>query len=370
MVNFGQQLEASKQSEAYNAWSKFYIDYGHLKNVIDDEYTSSKTDIHHRKNQLSQGSSLSVSWRSTEVSTNFLSSLHLESEKVSFFVIQEFGRLAAELSQCRLELLRGISLTDASDLVHLEEKYIETGLALLKLIRFVEMNITGFRKILKKHDKIARTKLSPSYLAPKGSPYYRTARTLMGMQQDEPDLVALGNQLLQPLLRDDTIAALACAYEAGTEQLRRHRQEMDANNVQKLSAQNSDFRSRSNTAPNLQLIISDGWSKENAADKPSTTLYRSQSQYRNKMSPWQILLQIHAARGRLYQANEFIRVLASKMMIDAITENDDESLTNVQMMMHRPSKISNFLNLLSTFLYMSKFPWVIILPTPTWNPGP
>ena len=72
---------------------------------------------------------------------------------------------------------------------------------------------------------------------------------------------------------------------------------------------------------------------------------------RETMSPGQVLLQIHAARGRLRNTNDFIKMLGYSSLVPelATSEGDDADKTS------RPSGLSNILNLLSTFLYMSKF---------------
>jgi SPX domain protein involved in polyphosphate accumulation len=59
---------------------------------------------------------------------------------------------------------------------------------LLQLVQFIDLNVTGIRKILKKHDKITRTRLSSAYF------HYQ-------------------NDNLSPLLRDDTIASLVRRVE-------------------------------------------------------------------------------------------------------------------------------------------------------------
>ena len=207
MVNFGEKLLNS----LYLPWALHYMDYEHLKQVLDEEYNDKEN-----KSSLSQAS------RQSTVNSEFISLLYLQTEKVSFFVLQELGRITLELAECRQELLRGVNVADAAELVYLEDKYIEAGEKILKLIRFIDLNVTGFRKILKKHDKLARTKLSLSYLALLGSSGMGANSGGLRFRRfigEDLSLVEMGNQLMQPLLQDDTITAVTVAYEAGIEEL-------------------------------------------------------------------------------------------------------------------------------------------------------
>ena len=86
-----------------------------------------------------------------------------------------------------------------------------------------------------------------------------------------------------------------------------------------------------------------------------------------KITPGQLLLQIHAARGRLHQTNEFVRLLAAPMLVPLPISEEDGTLTPpseeqelIEQQRMESSKarkgdrFSNTLNLLSTFFYMSK----------------
>ena len=173
-------------------------------------------------------------------------------------------------------------------------------------------------------------------------------RRLIG---EEIDFVAVGNQLMQPLLQDDTITAIAVAYEAGTEDLRKLWLQYQSSQAQGEFVK-LDEKSRSNTLPNLQQL--------NTADSGEIMINRSHCDLKpaysadlntqQHTSPGQILLQIHAARGRLHHTNAFVKMLATTLV--PIGEDDEVQLKEENR--HRPSKFSNLLNFLSTFLYMSK----------------
>jgi SPX domain len=355
MVNFGEDLLVSQ----HVPWALYYIDYLYLKKMLEEEYK-------HGDDNKSHGSWSTRQSASGAVSSQFLSVLYVQTEKVTFFVLQEQGRITIAMDECRQELLKGVNLVDTSELVLLEEKYVEIGIAILRLIRFVDLNVTAFRKILKKHDKVARSKLSLSYLAFRG---HSDISNGMGYQYfsrfagEELNLILLGNQLLQPLLHDDTFTALAGALEAGTEELKRFWIQYEVNHAPAI-AEGTKRNIRNQTAPNLQMMAG---GVDPLANSSNTHAYRAsggdllsmmdvEARQSTTMHLGQILLQIHAARGRLRNTNDFVKLLAAPMMMatpdDSILDGDDTESKAGTML--RPSSISNTLNLLSTFLYMSK----------------
>jgi hypothetical protein len=406
MVNFGERLLESR----HGPWSDYYIDYAQLKQVLEEESNLSQGGRAEDK-KGHHGSNGSLSALLTHYSSatankylhtsEFLSVLYRQTEKVSFFVLQEQGRVSCELAACRQELLLRDQLLDPEkdtlrELILLEDKYMQAGMSLLKLIRFVELNVTGFRKILKKHDKILRTNLSLSYLALGGTSSSNASSGGLSLHSigDERNLVDMGNQLVQPLLQNDTISALTVAYEAGIEDLRHLWQQYEDFHSIPSGAQGDDEflasldkRSRSITLPNLQVL--DGATASNGATESLSTSTATTNNVRSHCdlqtmamglenndadilarrrntatttSPGQILLQIHAARSRLHQTNAFIKMLAASAMVqsphggeDAISDTGDVSLAKRELLHHRPSRFSNLLNLLSTFFYMSKF---------------
>jgi hypothetical protein len=356
MVNFGEVLLVSQ----YVPWALFYIDYLYLKKVLEE-------GCKHGDDNKSHGSWSTRQSAGGAVSPQFLSVLYVQTEKVTFFVLTEQGRITMALEECRQELLKGINLVDTSELVLLEEKYVEIGIAILRLIRFVDLNVTGLRKILKKHDKLTRSKLSLSYLAfcghsdiSNGMGYHYFSRSA----GEELNLIQLGNQLLQPLLHDDTFTALAGALEAGTEELKRFWIQYDLNHAP-ATGEGTKRNIRNQTAPNLQLVAG---SVDPLAASSNSHGYRAsggdllsmldvEARRTNTVQPGQILLQIHAARGRLRNTNDFVKLLAAPMMMPTPDDSDldrDDTESNTGTM-RRPSSISNTLNLLSTFLYMSKY---------------
>jgi SPX domain len=385
MVNFGEELLDSQ----YIPWALYYIDYLYLKKVLEEECKLGD-DHNNNKSRGRWSTSRQSSGGGSAINSQlFLSVLYVQTEKVTFFALQEQGRIAMALDECRQELLpRGVNNlvgTSINELVLLEEKYVEIGFAILRLIRFVDLNVTGFRKILKKHDKLTRTrrKLSLTYLAFHGHsnisnygmmayPYF-SSRSIVG--GEEVNFILLGNQLLQPLLHGDSFTALAGALQAGIEELQRSWVQYELNHVSATGGEVTKRHVRNQTAPNLQelmvagdvddlrvtshahhrasggdlLSMMDGHDEAVVDARRSTTVRLGQ-----------ILLQIHAARGRLRNTNDFIKLLAVPMMMatssdDGMLEGDDETEESKLGITTRPSSISNTLNLLSTFLYMSKY---------------
>ena len=354
MVNFGEKLISSQ----YLPWAFHYLDYHHLKEILESEYKDTKSHT-------------SLSTRQSAINAEFLSQLYTQTEKVAFFVLQEEGRITFQLEDCRRNLLRGVDVGSVDELVSMEEKYVAAGLALLQLIRFIDLNITGFRKILKKHDKITHFKLSALYLSANNN-NNQDAKLLTLTKKlsptgtwDTSNMIVLGNSLLQPLLNYDAVTALAAAYATGIEELTLLWRQYDLNHAPTHTFQHLDHNSRSNTEPNLKdLQFQQGTARTDKGNASSHGNLQammledhssSMARRTTSNSPGQILLQIHAARGRLYRTSEFSKLMGAALLVEEpILEVEDEVDSKGQLL-QRPSSFSNFLNLMSTFLYMSKW---------------
>ncbi|KAG1753695.1 uncharacterized protein EDB91DRAFT_412534 [Suillus paluster] len=105
----------------------------------------------------------------------FFFKLERELEKINTFYLQKEAelklRLETLLSKRRAAAIRGLPDTSEETTVnHVEWSAVEEGFRLLerdlgKLQQFIEMNATGFRKILKKWDKRSRSTTKELYLA-------------------------------------------------------------------------------------------------------------------------------------------------------------------------------------------------------------
>ena len=153
MVNFGKRLQALQ----YTPWKGQYLDYNRLKGVLETDVTNDLAAFRERE---------------------FVRQLNREIEKIVLFFLEQQGILAARLStlreqerECSLQVRElathsgseNILLTKLNDL---SQQYREVGEDLVHLIHYVELNVTGIRKILKKHDKLYKgNKLSDRYLS-------------------------------------------------------------------------------------------------------------------------------------------------------------------------------------------------------------
>ncbi|XP_073111954.1 SPX domain-containing membrane protein OsI_17046 isoform X2 [Elaeis guineensis] len=74
-------------------------------------------------------------------------------EKIVLFLLEQQGLLASRIQKLGEQRTILLEQPDMSQIYQLREAYRAVGHDLLKLLRFVEMNATGIRKILKKFDK-------------------------------------------------------------------------------------------------------------------------------------------------------------------------------------------------------------------------
>lgn len=179
-------------------------------------------------------------------------------------------------------------------------KYFEIGEEILLLVNFVELNVTALQKILKKHDKC----------------FHRnpiTERFLVQHYRSELD------SHLQQLYHYEGIASL-------TESLRLGLLEIEEDPI--------------TTNTNYSSFRKSSYSEE------------------KKIEP--ILHRIHAARRRLNQSSGYAQALAVQaMFFDRDSEDNESAHSNT-----RPNKrheLSGFLNLASTFLFMTNY--FIVAPT-------
>jgi hypothetical protein len=359
-MKFGKKLVALSHSP----WAQYYVDYGHLKQILEKEESP---DLE---------GSVASSNHSIFQSSEFIFQLDQEVEKIVLFLLEQQGQIASQLRHILQEQRRILSYPDdelhdgmvtstkLSDLVH------ETALQLLHLIQFVDLNVTGIRKILKKHDKITRRKLSPIYLATK----VRKGRTR--------------GSILPPLLQEEAIAALTLTLEQVYWNMSALQ---DA--PPPFSSPRSRRHIRSNTAPESEfqeLLSSDssliGSPPNNIVPNTGKCTDRKrvvflQSQHSTLQSPnhrngasssptassdrntLAVLLKISSARKRLQQSSSFAIMLAAPMMFDGEStregseddeDNDDETAAE-QDYDNWSAQISNWLNLFSTFLYMTNY---------------
>ena len=97
----------------------------------------------------------------------------MQIEKIVLFLLQQQGHLASrieDLGEQRAALMEQQS--DLSQICQLREAYREVGYDLVKLLRFLDINATGIRKILKKFDKRFGYKFTNYYVSTRANHPY------------------------------------------------------------------------------------------------------------------------------------------------------------------------------------------------------
>ncbi|XP_024391930.1 SPX domain-containing membrane protein At4g22990 isoform X3 [Physcomitrium patens] len=174
MVHFGQYL----RDRQILGWEEYYIAYKSLKKRIKQDSTRA------------QNSSIGAEERHEIVKT-FSELLDCQVEKVVLFMIEKQGLLAERLQKLRkqreaaatADFLIESEVDEGSDLnerpsapvvVHWQvmDEYRQIGTELLQLLNFVELNVTGLRKILKKFDKRVGVRLGGQYIASRSNHPY------------------------------------------------------------------------------------------------------------------------------------------------------------------------------------------------------
>jgi MFS family permease len=386
-MKFGERLVQLRRKE----WAAFYLDYEYLKTLLPsvDESEEASKDAGLRKNE-----SLPLIADGTLSETDFGQVLQLEVEKIVLFALQEQGRIANELMEVRRAHLWTINSYRASsqhetifrqhelygELRKLEGQYVVAGQHLLHLLQYVNVNVTGLRKILKKHDKLVQRHSSQSQILTK---------IYFGGSQH----VAY----LSPLLsgHDDSLGALIAILQAGLYQIQEQREQIDQGESHKPGTKPTMFISdkefpqashaRNLSVPSKEAVFSMNWginSPKMASSSSSGLLTGSLRPMTRKRVPHSashgsfgsievpqseyVLLQIQAARNRLRETSEFTQYMAASLMNLSSHDDEDDDLAHVVgkgglLDEYPSSNISNFLNLMSTFLYMTNY--FIVAPT-------
>jgi hypothetical protein len=88
------------------------------------------------------------------------------------FLLQQQGHLASRIEELGAQRSAIARQVDTSRVFQLREDYREVGRDLVKLLRFVDMNATGLRKILKKFDKRFGYKFTDYYVTTRANHPY------------------------------------------------------------------------------------------------------------------------------------------------------------------------------------------------------
>ncbi|CAN6240560.1 unnamed protein product [Urochloa humidicola] len=152
MVNFGKKLMVDQVEE----WKGYYINYKLMKKMLRQYVEQTQHGGKDREQVLKEFSRI----------------LDDQIERIVLFLLQQQGRLASrieELGEKRTALLEQYDIAQVSQL---RDAYREVGFDLIKLLRFVDINATGIRKILKKFDKRFGYKFTDYYVTTRANHPY------------------------------------------------------------------------------------------------------------------------------------------------------------------------------------------------------
>ena len=324
MVNFGRRLKAHQ----FAPWKSHYLDYSKLKDILETETSEELAAFRERE---------------------FVRQLNRDIEKIVLFFLYEQGQLAVRLSklgeeerECSLEVRElaahtGKEADTLTKLKELSQQYTVVGEDLIHLIHFVELNVTGVRKILKKHDKLYKgNKLSDRYLS---EHYWETE-----------------DSHLRQLLHYEGVGALvATLQESLTEIGALERILQDSMSSRETTSTTEARHRRTFTAPGPLLIMTSPKAKPWKPGTPQSTTKSLDTFHEyliDSSSSWQvpILLRIDAARRRLHESSNFVRVLAAgemALMQRISSEEDLEAIEEGAFPRAKVCRISSFLNLMS-----------------------
>jgi len=165
------QFEQALKQKLFPDWSPYYLNYSdlkialkNLKNAYDHQYDNKSSEFQPLIKKLSYSSNRSMGNSETDqLEDNFSSKMDDEVEKVVLFFLEQQGNLAHKLRILREHFTRLERAKSSPQKAIFEEeiknKILNVGNDLLKLLLFLELNVSGLRKILKKHDKQIRKRL-------------------------------------------------------------------------------------------------------------------------------------------------------------------------------------------------------------------
>ncbi|XP_020182972.1 SPX domain-containing membrane protein OsI_21475 [Aegilops tauschii subsp. strangulata] len=152
MVRFGKKLTADQVPE----WRGYYINYKLMKKKV-KQYGQ----------QLQQGEK-----DRRRVLKDFSKMLDDQIETIVLFLLEQQGRLASRIEKLGKQRAILAEQPDISAIAELREAYREVGLDLIKLLKFVDLNATGIRKILKKFDKRFSYRFTDYYVSSRSNHPY------------------------------------------------------------------------------------------------------------------------------------------------------------------------------------------------------
>jgi len=377
MVEFGKRLEDECNQHGID-WQNHCIDYNELKNIIHEAKQSIKNSKPTHKNSRSRTISFDARYGmntndyyqseprlgyreedtavpSTDIvceqtllsSLQFRYALDREIEKAVLFVLQEQGTIALELDTLAIrrakyadktyiletnvnqgnKMLKNIIDESINELQHIYEGYVTASRLVLRFVAFVDLNVTAVRKILKKHDKVIKYKLSHTYLSNRNSHLEQLF--------NDGGLSSLVDTLRRAFAElYDIECSLLPLKQKGEQQKKRHR--------------------RNRTDTGLLLTGQQHHERTNTTELSSSLrgLRGSQTTVTSKNEPLLQLIQL--SRDKLKQNTKYVDIVAAQALIDDYS--DEESIPGQQVdLMTNAQKLSSWLNLVSIFLYMTNY---------------
>ncbi|VAI59477.1 unnamed protein product [Triticum turgidum subsp. durum] len=107
-----------------------------------------------------------------QVLKEFSRMLDEQIEKVVLFLLKQQGHLASRIEKLGQQRAILTEHSEISQVSQVREAYRQVGLDLVKLLRFVDMNATGIRKILKKFDKRFGYRFTDYYISTRANHPY------------------------------------------------------------------------------------------------------------------------------------------------------------------------------------------------------
>lgn len=152
MVRFGKRLKENQIEE----WNGYYINYKLMKKKVKQYTQLIKDGVKDRRQVLKEFSRM----------------LDDQIEKIVLFMLEQQGDLASRIEKLGEQRAALVEQPDISQVILLREAYREVGQDLLKLLKFVDLNATGIRKILKKFDKRFGYKFTDHYVTTRSNHPY------------------------------------------------------------------------------------------------------------------------------------------------------------------------------------------------------
>eukprot|EP00985_Skeletonema_marinoi_P029467 scaffold27955_cov146-Skeletonema_marinoi.AAC.2 len=363
MVEFGKRLKDACLQHGFS-WAVHCIAYNSLKLLIESKNQPAGADTDDASSQHEK----------------FRYALDREIEKAVLFVLQEQGTIAAELerlaerralfiqttshlasnerilsvpspsSSSRVKAVttpprsstNNKSITSLDELRQIHEEYVTIAHNVMHFVKFIDLNVTAVRKILKKYDKKTKTKLSHNYLSAYANEYV--------------------DSHLDQLYHDGGLSSLVVSLKRAFDELHHVEMKLAAlKETQKQqsggSYQNNHRRMISLPAKSFARVDMMESVPERLASAANTT---NREQITHDTEP--ILQMIRISRERLKQNTKYVDVIAAQALMFEDPDEEDDSITDAMNGgQSRAQRISSFLNLSSTFLYMANY--YIVAPT-------